>query len=166
MFDFFSKSYMDSVKQHAGIVLAKKDERKERKSKVKTDEEIFEDFKYDLLHPFMSVLFSEAEKYQASGEPFVVHKRITVLTENNTNAFYLYHNDGNTWRCSGNALIAKFLKEFFPGINMPGLRLGCKGVQQLLDEFPERFEDLREELRERAEKADEEDEKELEEAEQ
>ena len=64
----------------------------------------------------------------------------------------MYHNDGDTWRQSANALIGKYIHEKFPDLSMPGMKLGVKGLQQLLDAYPDRFKSVREELRKRAEK--------------
>lgn len=159
MIDIFSGSFLDTARERAGFLLAKKDLKRERGSKKKTDEEIFEDFQHNLYHPFMSVLMKDAFDHLVNQKPFVVHKRITILTsDENSDAFFLYYNEGDTWRASGNALIGKFLKEYYPELQMPNMKLGVKGLQQLLDAYPDHFDDIREELRIRAESGDEEEE--------
>lgn len=161
MIDVFSGSFLDTARERAGFLLAKKDHQKDRGSKKKTDEEIFQDFEHNLYHPFMSVLMKDAMEHVASQKPFVVHKRITILTsDENSDAFFLYYNEGDTWRASGNALIGKYLKEYFHDLQMPGMKLGVKGLQQMLDAYPGHFDDIREELKIRAAIGDEEDEEE------
>ena len=156
MVDIFNNSFFESAKERAGVLLAKKDLQKERGSKRKTDHEIFEDFQHNLYHPFMACVMADASECEKEGKAYVVHKRITILTSNeNSDAFFLYYNNGNTWRQSGNALIGKFLDEYFPDLQMPGMKLGCKGVQELLDAYPDHFDELREKLRERADQGEE-----------
>ena len=159
MIDVFGSGFLDSARERAGYLLAKKDHKKDRGAKSKTDNEVFEDFQHNLFHPFMSVLMKDASEHATSQKPFVVHKRITILTsEEDSDAFFLYHNDGDTWRASGNALIGKYLKEYYPDLQMPGMKLGVKGLQQMLDAYPGHFDDIREELKLRAIEGDKEEE--------
>lgn len=151
MLDIFSTSIQDLVNEKAGSVLAKKDLRAERSEKKKTDEAVYEDFLFDIQHPFMSILMGEARKFAATGEAFIVRTRIAVMKDNeNSDAFALYYNDGETWRQSGEALVWKYLKEIYPTLNTPGMKYGCKGEQLLLERNPGHFEWVREVYRKRA----------------
>ena len=130
----------------------KKDEQEARHSLKKTDEEIYEDFEFDREHPFMALLDKVAAKYAQTGEPFVLHKRIAVLTDDSeSTAFSLYFNDGEVWRQSGNALITKYLVEHHPGLNVPKLHLMTKGTKLLLDAYPDGYEWIRSACKERLE---------------
>ena len=153
MIDIFSKSVIDSAEERAGSILTQKDLKEERHSLKKTDEDVFNDFIHNIQHPFMTVLRKEAAKYALTGDAFVVRNRISVLIDNpDSDEHALYHNDGDTWRQSGDALVGKYLKETFPGLFMPGMKYGCKGEQMMLDAYPDRFNWVREEYRKRAEK--------------
>ena len=153
MIDIFSKSVADSVEERAGSLLAQKDLKEERHDKKKTDEDVFNDFLHNVEHPFMDVLVKEAEKYARSGDAFVIQKRIAVLTDDEqSDATYLYYNQGDTWRQSADALIGKYLKERFPDLYTPGMKFGCKGEQLLLDAYPDNFLWVREVYKKRAQK--------------
>lgn len=153
MIDIFSTSVIDSVEERAGSLLAQKDLKEERHDKKKTDEDVFNDFLHNVEHPFMDVLVKEAERYSRSGDAFIVQKRIAVLTDDeNSDARYLYYNQGDTWRQSADALIGKYLKERFPDLYTPGMKFGCKGEKLLLDAYPNNFEWVREVYRKRAKK--------------
>lgn len=151
MLDIFDQSVDDLVNEKIGSVIAKKDLQAERSEKKKTDEDVYEDFLFDRYHPFIGLLIDEAEKFEKTGEAFIVRNRITVLKETNSHAFELYYNNGETWRQSGEALVWKFLKERFPGLYTPGMKFGCKGEKLLLDDNPGHFEWVREVYRKRAE---------------
>ena len=151
--DIFSREFSENLDERAGAVLAQKDTKEERHDLKKTDEEIFEDFKHNIEHPFMSVLLRDAEYCMRTGKAFVVHKRIAILTaDEDGDGYALYYNNNDAWRQSANALIGKYIQEKYPELYMPGMRLGVKGLQLLLDAYPNRFMEVRAELRKRAEK--------------
>ena len=159
MIDIFSESVFDMAEQRAGYILSKKDEKKRRSSLKKTDKQIFDDFLHNVTHPFATVLKKDAAEHAATGKPFVLHSRISILTDNREgNAFSLYHNEGDTWRQSGNALFSKYLQELYPELEMPKLKLGVKGLKFLLEAYPDKFTAIREKLKERAQEGDDEDE--------
>lgn len=154
MINIFSSEVIQKSEETAGNVLTKKDLAEERHGLKKTDEEVFADFIHNITHPFMTVLRKEAQKYSGSGDAFVVQNRIAVLTDDpDSEEWFLYHNNGDTWRQSGNALIGKYLKEIFPGLYMPGMKFGCKGEKILLDKYPDNFAWVRDIYKKRANKA-------------
>lgn len=151
--DIFSNEIIEKSEELAGNILAKKDLGEERHSLKKTDEDVYNDFLHNISHPFMSVLRKEAERYSKNGDAFVVQNRIAVLTDDSdSEEWLLYHNDGDTWRQSGNALIGKYLKEIYPGLHTPGMKFGCKGEKLLLDAYPTKFTWVREVYKKRANK--------------
>lgn len=151
--DIFSNEVIEKSEELAGNILTKKDLGEERHSLKKTDEDVYNDFLHNISHPFMSVLRKEAERYSKNGDAFVVQNRIAVLTDDSdSEEWLLYHNDGDTWRQSGNALIGKYLKEVYPGLHTPGMKFGCKGEKLLLDAYPTRFAWVREVYKKRASK--------------
>ena len=153
MIDIFNSSVIDSVEERAGSLLAKKDLKEERHDLKKTDEDVFNDFLHNVEHPFMHVLFKEAEKYAETGDAFVLRRRISVLIDDDlSDEHLLYYNDGDTWRQSGDALIGKHLKELYPDLYMPGIKFGCKGEQLMLDAYPDKFGWVREVYKKRAQK--------------
>ena len=153
MIDIFSTSVTEAVEERAGHLLAVKDLQEERHDKKKTDEDVFSDFLHNVEHPFMNVLVKEAEKYARTGDAFIIQKRIAVLTDDeDSDARYLYYNQGDTWRQSADALIWKYLKERFPDLYTPGMKFGCKGEQLLLDAYPDNFLWVREVYKKRAQK--------------
>ena len=153
MVDIFSDSVLNTVEERAGSLLAQKDLKEERHEKKKTDEDVYNDFLHNVGHPFMDVLVKEAAKYERSGDAFIIQKRIAVLIDDeNSDERYLYYNNGDTWRQSGDALVGKYLKERFPDLYTPGMKFGCKGEQLLLDAYPERFGWVRDVYKKRAEK--------------
>ena len=155
--DIFGEEMLNLAKEKAGNLLARKDLQKERHSKKKTDEDIYNDFLHNVTHPFMTVLRREAEKYQETGEAFVVRSRIAVLIDDeDSDERALYYNGGDTWRQSGDALVGKFLKELYPDLYMPGMKFGCKGEKLMLDACPGRFQWVRDVYKKRAEGAKEE----------
>jgi len=152
-FDIFSKDFSDFMEERAGSLLAKKDLKEERHDLKKTDEDVFNDFLHNAGHPFMTVLKKEAERYAKTGAAFVVRSRISVLIDDeDSDERALYYNDGDTWRQSGDALIGKLLKEYYPELKMPGMKFGCKGEQLMLDAYPDHFAFVREEYKKRAAK--------------
>lgn len=155
MIDIFGANIDSVTEERAGSLLAKKDLEKERHGKKKTDEDVFNDFLHNVEHPFMNVLLKEAKKYALTGDAFIVQKRIAVLIDDeNSDERYLYYNQGDTWRQSADALIAKYLKELYPGLYTPGMKFGCKGEKLLLDAYPDRFGWVREQYIKRAQKKD------------
>lgn len=157
--DIFSESVFDIAEQRAGYVLAKKDEKKRRGNLKKTDRQVYDDFLHNVTHPFATVLKKDAAEHVASKKPYVLRSRISVLTDNRDgNAFALYHNEGDTWRQSGEALFSKYLQELYPNLIMPKLKLGVKGLKLLLDAYPDKFTAIREKLKERAKEGDDDDE--------
>lgn len=151
--DIFSNEVVQKSEEIAGNILSKKDLSEERHNLKKTDEDIFEDFMHNVIHPFMTVLREEAERYSINGDAFVVQNRIAVLTDDSdSEAWLLYHNDGDTWRQSGNALIGKYLKELYPNLYMPGMKFGCKGEKLLLEKYPDKFSWVRDIYKKRANK--------------
>ena len=157
--DIFSEAVFDIAEQRAGYVLAKKDEKKRRGSLKKTDRQIFDDFLHNVTHPFATVLKRDAAEHVAAQKPFCLAHRIHVLTDNKAGSAYsLYHNEGDTWRQSGNALFSKYLQELYPDLEIPKLQLGVKGLKLLLDAYPDRFIEIREKLKERAADGDEDEE--------
>jgi len=157
--DIFSETVFDIAEQRAGYILAKKDEKKRRGNLKKTDRQIFEDFLHNVTHPFATVLKRDAAEHIALQKPFCLAQRIHVLTDNKAgSAFSLYHNDGDTWRTSGNALFSKYLQELYPDLDIPKLQLGVKGLKLLLDAYPDRFTEIREKLKERAADGDDDEE--------
>lgn len=157
--DIFSETVFDIAEQRAGYVLAKKDEKKRRGNLKKTDRQIYDDFLHNVTHPFATVLRKDAAEHVAAKKPFVLHSRISILCDNRDgSAFSLYHNDGDTWRQSGNALFSKYLQELYPDLEMPRLQLGVKGLKFLLDAYPDKFSSVREKLKERAKDGDDDDE--------
>lgn len=151
--NIFSNEVIQKSEETAGNILTKKDLGEERHNKKKTDEDVFDDFMHNVTHPFMTVLREEARKYSRSGDAFVVQNRIAVLTDDSdSEEWLLYHNDGDTWRQSGNALIGKYLKELYPGLYTPGMKFGCKGEKLLLDKYPDNFAWVRDVYKKRASK--------------
>lgn len=153
MIDIFDDGFNSKIEERAGNLLAQKDLKEERHAKKKTEEDVYNDFLHNVEHPFMSVLLKEAEKYSRTGEPFILHRRIAVLIDDeNSDERYLYNNNDDVWRQAADALVWKYLKELFPCLNTPGMKFGCKGEKLMLDAFPDRFEWVREVYRKRAQK--------------
>lgn len=149
--NIFSNEVIQKSEESAGNILAKKDLCEERHNLKKTDEDVFADFLHNVTHPFMTVLREEAKNYSSTGDAFVVHNRIAVLIDDSdSEEFLLYHNDGDVWRQSGNALIGKYLKELYPSLYMPGMKYGCKGEKLLLEKYPDNFAWVREIYKKRA----------------
>lgn len=146
------KEAIKTAKERAGMLLLKKDEQEEKHSRKKTEEEIYEDFLFDLQHPFMALLDKVAKKFSVTGQPFVLHKEIAVLTyDTDSTGFALWYNDGHKWKASGNALITKWLKEMYPTLVIPKMNLVTKGTKLLLADHPDEFEWLHEAYEERME---------------
>lgn len=151
--DIFSDAFVGSLEERAGSILKQKDLKEERHDLKKTSKEVFDDFMHNVTHPFMTVLRKEAARYAKSGAAFSIHNRIPVLIDDEeSDERALYYNDGDTWRQSGNALIAKYLKELYPELHTPGMKFGCMGEQELLDAYPGRFQWVRDIYQKRAKK--------------
>jgi len=149
--DIFSQDFDESARERAGRILEQKDLQEERHGRKKTDEDVFNDFIHNVEHPFMLTLMREAARYERTGLAFVLRSRIAVLIDDKESDEYaLYHNDGDTWRQSGEALVLKYLKERFPELKTPGMKFGCKGEKQMLDAYPGRFGWVRQIYKERA----------------
>jgi len=140
---------MMTVEERAGALLTKKDLSEERHNKSLTSEQVYADFCHNLEHPFLAIIGADAKRYARTGEPFVLHRRITVLTETDDEARALYYNEGDTWRISGNALIWKWLRDTYPGLQTPGMRFGTKGEKLLLENNPDRYQFVRDIYKER-----------------
>ena len=146
---------IEAAKERAGMLLLKKEEHEERHKLEKTDEEIYEDFQFDLQHPFMALIDKIAKNFALSGHPFVLHKEISVLTyDTDSVGFTLWYNEGHKWKPSGNALITKWLKDQHPALVIPKMNMVTKGTKLLLDAYPDRFNWLREIFKERMEEED------------
>lgn len=150
--DIFDRKEIEASEERAGANLLKEDLKEKRHSLKKTDEDIFEDFKHNLDHPFMDIIRSNAARYEKSGEAFTLRNRIVFIIETDSSAKQIYYNDGDVWRTSGEALITKYLKEIFPGLIIPRMEYGVKGEQLMLDAYPDHFDWIREERIRRANK--------------
>lgn len=148
---------LKTANEHAGLLLMQKDENEERHNLKKTEEEIFEDFQFNMGHEFMELVKAVAEQYAETGEPFVLYKRIVNMTDDSaSDAAYLYYHgvkNGEMWRHSGDALITKWLKDEYPSLNIPRMHLWTKGTRLLLEAYPERFGFIREAAEKRIQKA-------------